>query len=110
MGALLGRVTKGPLPPVPGGGPFPPGPVPGGPPPVPVEGARIVVSDLSGRMPRSVVTNDQGFYSISLPPETYRVTMAPLALGGFTKDLPATVTITAGQQTRLDILIDTGIR
>ena len=45
-----------------------------------------------------------------LPSGTYCVTMAPLGPLGLTKDIPATVIITAGQATRLDIRIDTGLR
>ncbi len=57
-----------------------------------------------------MVTDAEGAYRISLAPGTYRVTMGPLAGLEFTKDLPATVTITAGQEARLDIHIDTGMR
>ena len=45
-----------------------------------------------------------------LPPGTYRVEVGPLTGIEFTKDLPATVTVTAGQETRLDVHIDTGLR
>ncbi len=100
VGVIVGRVTIGPLPPVGGSG------VLGGPAPVP--GARIVVSELNGRAITSVVTDGKGDYRISLPPGTYRVDMAPLRAGR-TKDLPATVTLTEGQEIRLDIFIDTGI-
>jgi len=56
------------------------------------------------------VTDNQGAYSVRLPSGTYRVETAPLVGIEFTKDLPATVTIAAGQETRLDVTIDTGIR
>lgn len=109
MGVLVGRVTMGPMPPIAGGGPAPPGPVPGGS-TAPLPGAKILVLDTTGRKFGSVVTNNQGLYSIKLPPGAYRIGMAPLSGGMFTKDLPAIVTITEGQETRLDILVDTGIR
>jgi len=57
-----------------------------------------------------VVTNDQGQYRVNLPPDTYRVSAVSLPRGSSTKELPATVTVTEGQETRLDIRIDTGIR
>jgi hypothetical protein len=101
-GVLVGYVTRGPLSPV---------DVPGvSRPPAPVSGTRVVIFALDGREIKSVGTNEHGEYSVRLPSGTYRIDMAPLAEGGFTKDLPATVTITAGQETRLDIRIDTGIR
>lgn len=107
-GLLVGRVTVGPLPPR-GGGPPPPGPLPGGS-PAPVVGATIMISQPGGPAVQSAVTDARGEYAISLAAGTYRVTMDIPPTRGFTKDLPATVTITAGKETRLDIRIDTGIR
>lgn len=107
-GLLAGRVTVGPLPPG-GGGPRPPGPVPGGS-RAPVVGATIIVSQPGGTAVQSAVTDARGEYAVSVPAGTYRVTMDIPPNRGFTKDLPATVTITAGKETRLDIRIDTGIR
>ena len=69
-----------------------------------------MLAALDGQEVQSVVTDAQGIYRISLPPGTYRVTMEPIPGVGLTKDLPATVTITKGQETLLDIYIDTGIR
>lgn len=107
-GLLVGRVTVGPLPPGRGRPPSP-GPVPGGS-PAPVVGATIVISEPGGGAARSAVTDARGEYAISLAAGTYRVTMDIPPNLGFTKDLPAIVTITAGKETRLDIRIDTGIR
>ena len=101
-GLLAGLVTRGPLRPVEG-----PGDIRSS---VAVPGARIIVSTLAGQEIQSVTTDDQGAYTVSLPPGTYRVTMVIPAGAGFTKDLPATVTIVAGTKTRLNIRIDTGIR
>lgn len=102
MGVLTGKVTRGPLSPVEGIG--------GVPASAPVPDARIVISSLDGQEIGSLVTDGQGRYTISLPQGTYRVTMPRLSGAGWTKDLPATVTITEGRETRLDIRIDTGIR
>jgi hypothetical protein len=48
-------------------------------------------------------------YRVALPPGSYRVERDRRGMD-FSKDLPRTVTITAGQTTRLDVSIDTGIR
>jgi len=101
-GVLTGRVTRGPLSPVEG--------IPGARKAAAVSGFRIVISASQGRQVESVVTNDQGQYLVNLPPGSYRISTAALARGGSTKDLPATVTITEGKDTHLDIRIDTGIR
>ena len=102
MGTLVGRVTMGPMSPVGrSGDPDPPAAVPG---------ARIVISSVEGQAITSVVTDKDGGYRVPLPPGSYRIDMSPLDSGRFTKDLPATITITKGQETRLDIRIDTGIR
>lgn len=85
------------------------GPIPGGS-PVPVAGATIVVSPADGGSPQSALTDAHGGYVVPLPPGTYRVTMEAPARLGFSKKLPATVTIAAGQETRLDIHLDTGLR
>ncbi len=102
MGVLVGTVTMGPMSPVEGIG--------GLPGPVPVRGTTIVVSGLDRQETKSVVTDDRGVYRISLSAGSYRVEMAGLTGGRFTKDLPATVNITEAKETRLDIRIDTGIR
>lgn len=51
-----------------------------------------------------------GKYFISLLPGTYIVESANIGMGYMGKDLPATVMIKAGQDTVLNIDIDTGIR
>jgi len=102
LGVLTGRVTRGPLSPVEG--------IPGGRRAEVVAGFRIVISGSDGRQVESVVTNDQGQYHVHLPPGAYRVSAVSLPRGSSTRELPATVTVTEGQETRLDIRIDTGIR
>ena len=48
-------------------------------------------------------------YRVSLPPGSYRVELDRRGIDT-SRDLPRTVTIQAGQTTRLDVSIDTGIR
>jgi len=105
MGVLTGAVQKGPLSPIVGGEG-----TPSPPPPAYVSGVKIIISRADGQGLKSVVTDGRGTYRISLPAGAYRITMAPLLGGEFTKDLPADVSIKAGQTTRLDIHLDTGIR
>ena len=100
-GTLLGEVTRGPLSPLesddtPSSEPAP--------------NEEIVIMTSGGEEFESVISDDQGLYAIDLTPGTYVVDIASLDGIEFTKDLPATVTITEGQETRLDIHIDTGIR
>jgi hypothetical protein len=79
-------------------------------PPEPAHGVTLVILNQAAEEVASVVTDTQGQVSISLPPGIYRIEM-PFPDGmEFTKDLPAHITITDGQQTRLDIYIDSGIR
>jgi hypothetical protein len=103
-GTLIGKVMKGPTFPVSGPGtPYSTKSAPG-------IGVRLLILNPAGQEIESVVTDDHGEYRRSLPSGTYRIEMAPLAGIEFTKDLPATITITERQETRLDIRIDTGIR
>ena len=73
-------------------------------------GVKLVILTSTGEEIASVVTDSRGVYSIGLPPGTYRIEMGSLGGMEFTKDLPATVTLAAGQETHLDISLDTGIR
>jgi hypothetical protein len=57
-----------------------------------------------------MVTEANGDYHLRIPPGIYRIDMSHRTGGRFTKDVPTTVPITEGQQTRLDIRINTGIR
>ncbi len=100
-GTLLGAVTRGPLSPVEGEDT---------PSSEPAADEEILIMTSGGDEVKSVISDDQGLYSIDLTPGTYVVDIASLDDIEFTKDLPATVTITEGQETRLDIRIDTGIR
>jgi hypothetical protein len=99
---LAGSVTKGPLSPVERADQ--PRPYLG------VAGARIDIADVHGKQLTSVVTDAGGNFKLSLPPGTYTLTMLSLHGAMFARDLPATVTITAGAVKRVDIHLDTGIR
>ena len=100
-GALAGSVTLWPASPVERPGvPTPRRPAPG---------VKIMIYGPERQEITSVTTKDQGEFRVHLPPGTYLVEMAP-DKRGFTKNLPATVTITPGQETRLNILLDTGLR
>lgn len=98
---LVGRVTKGPLRPV-----QPEGQLSA----APVAGARIDVATADGNPVTRAETDATGAFRISLAPGTYQVTMSSFYGAMFTKDLPATITIGAGEEKRLDIVLDTGIR
>lgn len=101
IGILVGTVTKGPLRPV---------EAPGQPSEAPAAGVKILIKSPDGREVKSTVTDEHGRYSLSLPPGTYRIEMPSLPKLQFTKDLPVTVTIKEGEEIRINIRIDTGIR
>lgn len=101
MGKLVGTITMGPM---------SAAAVSGSDSELPVPGARVVISTLQGRELTSAVTDDRGAYSVTLPPGTYHVDVTSPPLGKSTKNLPATVTITRGKQTHLDIGLETGMR
>lgn len=100
-GMLVGTVMKGPLRPI---------EMPGQPSEAPVAGVKILIKSSDGREVKSTVTDEHGRYSLSLPPGTYRIEMPSLPKAQFTKDLPANVTIKEGEEIRINITIDTGIR
>ena len=68
------------------------------------------IATEDGKWKTSVKTDAAGHFSVRLAAGTYQITMSSLYGAMFTKDLPATVTIVSGQETRLDIHLDTGIR
>ena len=102
MGVLTGLVTRGPMSPVQGPG-LPPATAP-------AAGIKLVVYGPGRQEITAVQTDAAGQYRVNLPPGSYLIEMALEKGRGFTKDLPAAVTITQGQETRLNICIDTGIR
>lgn len=99
-GMLTGRVTWGPISPIEGTD------MPSS---VPAPDIKLQILSQKGQEIESVVTDSEGKYSINLPAGSYRIETPPLP-SGFTRDLPATVTITENKETHLDIRIDTGIR
>ncbi len=102
MGTLTGAITLGPVSPV-----ERPGIKPAL---VPAPGVKLLILTPARQEIAAVTTDAGGQFRVDLPPGTYQVKMAPRKGKEFTKDLPATVTITPGQETRLDIRLDTGIR
>jgi hypothetical protein len=102
MGVLVGRVTREPSSSIES--------LAGRLGPSPAANIRIVISSGAGEAVTSGMTDTRGEYRIDLPSGTYRVDIGPLAGMEYTKDLPAVVAVSAGQETRLDFRIDTGIR
>jgi hypothetical protein len=102
MGILTGRVTKWPVSPVQG---------PGTPPAAaPAPGVKILIYGAKRQEIAAVLTDEDGQYRLNLPAGPYLIEMAPVKGKGFSKDLPAKVVITQGQETILNISLDTGIR
>ncbi len=99
-GILEGTITRGPLTPV---------ERPGIPSSAPVAAAQIEIATPDGKKAATVQTDSAGKYSAQLAPGTYVVTVTSPARA-LSKNLPATVTITEGATTHLDIRLDTGIR
>jgi hypothetical protein len=102
MGTLIGLVTRWPASPVQGPG------LPAAAAPAP--GVKLVVYGPGRQEAATVLTDQAGHYRLQLPPGSYLIELAPDQGRGFTKNLPATVTITQGQETRLNIRLDTGMR
>jgi Carboxypeptidase regulatory-like domain len=100
-GRLEGSVSRGPLAPV---------ERPGILNSAPVAGAAIEIATPAGKKIATVQSDSNGRYSAQLPPGTYRVVVTSPAAAFHRKNVPATVTLKAGQITRLDIRLDTGIR
>lgn len=101
-GVLLGRATQSPTSPVQRVGEAAKE--------APTPGVKLEIKDASGQKAASIVTDDKGEYRISLVAGTYRVELGGVLGPGISKDLPATVSITEGKESRLDIRFDTGIR
>jgi hypothetical protein len=101
-GRLVGRVIRGPGSPVSG--------LPGSVDWAAAAGVKLAVTDIAKGATATVTTDATGHYRVNLGAATYEVTLVTIANSEFTKDLPATVTIEPGRETRLDVRIDTGIR
>ena len=102
MGVLTGDVTRWPTSPVQGPG------LPSA--TAPAVGVKLLIYGPERQEIATVLTDAAGKYRLELPPGSYVIEMAPAKGRGFSKDLPATVTITPGRETRLNVRIDTGIR
>jgi hypothetical protein len=77
----------------------------------PVADAKVIVSEREdGPEIASTFTDSAGRYEVTLPPGTYRVTLETTVWYMLTKDLPATITVSQGKATTLNVLLDTGIR
>ena len=77
----------------------------------PVADAKVIVSQgADGPEVASSLTDSAGHYELTLPPGTYRVTLETTVSYRLTKDLPATITVSQGKTTTLNVLLDTGIR
>jgi hypothetical protein len=100
-GTLTGRITRGPTlwegeP----GAPFSAAPVAGG---------ELKIRDLNGAVVATARTDDGGLYRVTLPPGNYRAERGT-GFPGAARNLPAIVSISPGEQTRLDIWVDGRIR
>ena len=107
-GVLFGKVTTILPPTADPGQEGSPGPIPGGS-PVPVAVARVGIAPVGSSHIWWVVTSVDGSFAIRVPAGIYRVTLDAHPRMGVARDLPATVTVEAGQQTRFDIHLNTGI-
>lgn len=101
-GILTGHVTRGPISPVRGFGITVP-------PSVPAVGAELNILNSKGAVVATARTNAEGLYRVEMPPGQYRVERGA-GFSGPTKNLPAFVSVSPGNETRFDLLVDTGIR
>jgi hypothetical protein len=102
LGMLTGYVTMGPVSPV-GRLGLPPAPRP-------AAGVTLVVYGPAREEVAAVTTDANGQFRVNLLPGNYQLEMAPRTDRKFSKDLPATVTISQGQKTHLDVRLDTRMR
>lgn len=105
LGYLEGHVSTGPLQPVERVGVPPPTPSPAA---CTARGFVVVDVQTGAEAARFDLQRDCTF-RVALSPGTYRVELQRRGIDS-SKDLPQTVSIGAGQTTRLDLSIDTGIR
>ena len=76
----------------------------------PAPGVKLLIYNPARQEIASVITDETGHYRLPLPPGPYLIELAPGQGRVFSKDLPARVTITRGQETRLNLHLDTGLR
>jgi hypothetical protein len=101
-GLLTGRLSKGPTSPV-----EHPGIKSAK---APASGIKLLIYNAARQEIASVTADKAGHYRLPLPPGSYFIELAPGQGMVFSKDLPARVTITRGQETRLNLHLDTGLR
>lgn len=102
MGGVTGIVVRGPVSPVVTG-------TSGS--TVPVAGAKVIISTSGqGHAIKETSTDAEGRYQMFVSPGTYVVTLGPVDGILSTRDLPATVTVTEGQLTTVNVMLDTGVR
>jgi hypothetical protein len=105
LGYLEGHASIGPLQPVERVGVPPPTPSPAA-----CSSRGLVVVDVhTGAEASRFDLQPDCSFRVGLSPGTYRVELQRRGIDS-SKDLPQTVSIAAGQTTRLDLSIDTGIR
>ena len=102
MGLLTGRLTRWPTSPVERPG------IKSSEAPAP--GVKLLIYNAARQEIASMITDEAGHYRLPLPPGPYLIELAPGQGRVFSKDLPARVTITPGQETRLNLRLDTGLR
>ncbi len=100
VGVLSIRVVRRPVSPVEG--------IPGAQEEAPASGVRLRITREGESEAVSVTTDDQGQVRKSLRESSYRVEL--IETSELTKDLPRTVTLTRGQETHLEVSLDSGIR
>lgn len=105
MYPVAGHALAGPTCPV-----EPPSPMPGQCDPRPVAGARLVVTDTSGREVTTLITGGDGGFATSLAAGSYTLTPQPATgLLGVAPSTTFTVSAT-DRPTELTVEYDTGIR
>jgi len=103
QGTLTGDVVAGPTCPVaPAGSPCPL---------APVTDRQVTITTSSGSVAATTKTDGQGHFSVALAPGSYNVQVA-IVPGqiGIRQTTFGQATITAGQTTHIQIVLDTGIR
>ena len=101
-GTLAARVVRAPISPVEG--------LPGRDDSAPAPGVSFKLTRLEGGGAEIAITNDRGEFRKRLAVGSWRVELSSDASVGFSKDLPRTVSVSAGHETQIDIRLDTGIR
>ncbi len=79
-------------------------------PPSPVPSASIKIVNLTDQSETVVITDKHGQFRAELPPGRYRIDVKRTGRYPRPENLPATITIRKGQETRFDIRMDSGIR